>query len=364
MWKKIFPLLFLLTVTNLLFAQDAVSSIENFFLPKTTIGGYGELHFNQEAIKFGKQTKTLDFHRFVVFIGHSFSEKWSFKSEIEIEHNFVEGGQGELAIEQANINFRANKFFGFRVGVILNSVGIINEIHEPPTFLSVERPEYSKYIVPTTWYGNGASIFGKLGGFDYVLSAMEGLDGNGLTTKNIESSGIRKGRVNGFKSDARSILLNGRINYFGFNGIIFGGSFTFNNAIGDTKNIQVALSEFHFNVNKYNIVAVGEMANIAYGNSEVNNSFGYYFDLGYNLSSLLRFGKSIIPFVRYTNYNTAFSTKSGGNSEKEFNKIKWMIGLSFKPVDEVVFKVDYAERKVELNNAKTRLFNFGIGYMF
>ena len=41
-----------------------------------------------------------------------------------------------------------------------------------------------------------------------------------------------------------------------------------------------------------------------------------------------------------------------------------MIGLSFKPVDEVVFKVDYAERKVELNNAKTRLFNFGIGYMF
>jgi len=269
-----------------------------------------------------------------------------------------------LAIEQANINFRANRFFGFRAGVILNPVGIINEIHEPPTFLSVERPEYSKYIVPTTWYGNGAAIFGKLSGFDYVFSAMEGLNGNGLTTKNIQSSGIRKGRQNGFNSDARSILLNGRINYFGFNGIIFGGSFTFNNAISDTKNIQIALSEFHFNVNKYNLVAVGEIANIAYGNSEITNSFGYYFDLGYNLSSLLGFGKSIIPFARYTNYNTASSTKIGGDSKKEFNKTKWMIGLSIKPVDEVVFKVDYAERKVELSNKKTKLLNFGIGYMF
>ncbi len=354
----------ILSTISISYAQDNSNLIENIFSPKTTIGGYGELHYNQENTEIGSDKKSLDFHRFVIFFGYNWTEKWSFKSEVEIEHNFVGNGQGELSIEQAFVNYRASKSFGVRAGVILNAVGIINETHEPPTFLSVERPEYSKYIIPTTWFGNGAAIFGNLHGFDYVLTAMEGLDGNKLTTANIISSGIRNGRQNGFKSDARSILLSGRINYTGFNGLLFGSSFSFNNAIGSDANIQVGLSEFHFKFNKYNVIAVGEIGNIAYGNSDINNSLGYYFDLGYNISSLLGFGKAVIPFVRYTDYNTAYSTRTGGSSEEEVHKTKWLFGLSIKPIDEVVIKVDYAVRKVELSSQKTNLFNFGIGYMF
>ena len=44
---------------NIIFAQD------DFFEPDHTIGGYGELHWNQEMNNDGDKTKNmLDFHRF------------------------------------------------------------------------------------------------------------------------------------------------------------------------------------------------------------------------------------------------------------------------------------------------------------
>ena len=70
---------------NIIFAQD------DFFEPGHTIGGYGELHWNQEMNNDGDKTKNmLDFHRFIIFFGYNYSEKWSLKSELEIEHNMIE----------------------------------------------------------------------------------------------------------------------------------------------------------------------------------------------------------------------------------------------------------------------------------
>jgi hypothetical protein len=63
----------------------------------TTIGGYGELHYNNIETK-----EDIDFHRFVLFIGHKYSEKLRFFSELEVEHSLVgEGKPGEVELEQA-----------------------------------------------------------------------------------------------------------------------------------------------------------------------------------------------------------------------------------------------------------------------
>ena len=134
-------ILFSLTSVNI-YAQD------EFFTPKTTIGGYGELHFNHQSINSRKSKDVLDFHRFVTFMSYTWSGKWSFKAEIELEHNIVEGEKGALELEQAFVNYRFRDWLAFKAGVILPSIGLINEYHEPPTFLSVERPAYNKYIIP------------------------------------------------------------------------------------------------------------------------------------------------------------------------------------------------------------------------
>ena len=158
-------------------AQDFSDIESSFFQEASTIGGYGEMHYNQSIDSDGNSSAVLDFHRFIIFYSHAWTENWSFKSEVEIEHNYVKNGQGELELEQAFVDYHHSDSFGFQVGVLLPSVGLLNENHDPPLFFGVERPNYSKYIIPTTWFGNGAAIYGSVRGFDYRVVLMEGLDG-------------------------------------------------------------------------------------------------------------------------------------------------------------------------------------------
>jgi hypothetical protein len=41
-----------------------------------------------------------------------------------------------------------------------------------------------------------------------------------------------------------------------------------------------------------------------------------------------------------------------------------MVGLSVKPIPQVVFKLDYGVRENQLTNSEVKLFNLGAGYMF
>ncbi|MBF0432155.1 MAG: hypothetical protein HQK83_12800 [Fibrobacteria bacterium] len=336
---------------------------DEFFVPKSTIGGYGELHYNYK-LKEGadEAARQLDFHRFIIFYSHAWTEKWSFKSEVELEHNFVKDGQGELELEQAYINYRSCEAFNIQAGVILPSVGLINERHEPPLFLSVERPDYSKYIIPTTWFGNGLSATGLYKGFEYKAAIMEGLDGSKI--KN--SSGIRSGRQKGFEANAEALMYNGYVGYTGVTGLRTGLSYVYNNAYVDdsTESIPVNLLAVHAKYQGNNIHAVFELGDVFYGSGELESSFGYYFDLGYNVGYLFGLNAEIIPWLRWSDYNTASTTISGGDSEKANHHSKWMIGLALKPISQVVFKVDYGIDEVELDSKKTYLFNIGAGYMF
>ena len=332
----------------------------DFFKPKTTIGGYGELHCNVKQTEEEEVSKIFDFHRFVIFLNHSFTEKWSFRAEIELEHNFVSEGEGELSLEQAYINYHMSQHLGFQAGVILNSLGLVNEFHEPPLFLSVERQNYNKYIVPTTWFGNGISAYGMYKGFNYKLNIMEGLNSDKFSMK----SGIRDGRQKGFKSDAKNLLYNVKIDYLDFPGLKIGGSFTYNEASGDTTEIPIQLLEFHAQYRKYQFLLNFEYGYISYENSELKQSRGFYIDLGYNLASLFMWESKLIPFVRYSDYNTASSTVSGGDNEQKYHNKVWMVGISFLPIPQVVLKGDYSENTVQLDSEKTKYFNLGIGYMF
>lgn len=350
-FKYILTFLFIVSLN----AQDF-----DFFTQKSTIGGYGELHYNVETPEGGNTSKKLDFHRFVLFYSHSWSEKWSFKAEVELEHNFVQAGQGELELEQAYVNYHHADWFGFQAGVILPSVGLINEFHEPPLFFGVERPEYHSRIIPTTWFGNGLAIYGNYEGFDYKISVMEGLDADGFSA----SSGIRGGRLKGFNADAEQLLYNARLDYLGLPGLKVGASFTYNKAKGDSTYNAITLIEGHAQYIANNLHATFEIGNINYDSGIIESSFGYYFDLGYNISDFLGIETQIIPFARYTDYNTANSTTTGGNIEEQYHFKKWMVGFSVKPIEQVVFKVDYGQRTRQLDDAKVDLFNLGVGYMF
>lgn len=346
---------FTLIFVNSLIAQDF-----DFVESKVTVGGYGELHYNNQKIGDAPSKSLLDFHRFILFFSYNFSDKWSFKSEVELEHNFVKNGQGELELEQAYVNYHHSDKFGFNVGVILPSIGLINEFHEPPLFFGTERPVYQNLIIPTTWFGNGASIYGNIEGFNYRMMIFESLNSDKFSL----SEGIRPGRMKGYKPNASTFLYSIRLDYLNIPGLKVGGSFSYNNAKGDSTQIDLIISELHAKYELNNITAVFEYGNISYDKGELRASRGFYFDLGYNVASLFDFDTKLIPFLRYSDINTAAETLSGGDNEKLYHFTELMVGLSVKPLDNIVFKVDYSEQKRKLDNRKSKFINLGVGYMF
>ena len=359
----------LMSIFNMAIAQD------EFFQPGSSLGGYGELHWNKAADADGNQTiNTLDFHRFIIYYGYNWTEKWSFKSEVELEHNFVADGEGELELEQAYVNYHAGNW-GFQGGVILPTSGLLNEYHEPPLFLSVERPNYSKYIIPTTWFGNGIAFYGNYSGFNFRLALMEDLEGEGI----FYDGNIRGGRGKGFITTGYSLLKNISASYTGINGLRLGGSLTLNNAplADDNKNassdstIAVQLFEINAKYTAHNFYAIFEYGKSDFNYEDINlptyvdedgetftwsdfTSSGYYLDLGYNLGGFIKTNK-LIPWVRISNVS-----KNDDDISKQTDYLRF--GLTWWPINDVAFKTDFAN--VTTNGVTTTEFNLGIGYKF
>ena len=151
--------------------------------PKATLGGYGELHYNNFAGKKDDgspgETDMIDLHRFVLFVGYRFTDAVAFHSEVEVEHAISSSDPedpGEVEIEQAYVDWAVNRHFGVKGGLFLVPVGILNRTHEPPTFYGVERNLVETRIIPSTWREAGLGAFGEIvEGLAYQVNVHSGL---------------------------------------------------------------------------------------------------------------------------------------------------------------------------------------------
>uniref|UniRef100_UPI0026134823 DUF3373 domain-containing protein n=1 Tax=Sulfurihydrogenibium sp. TaxID=2053621 RepID=UPI0026134823 len=152
-----------------------------YFNPKgLSIGGYGELTFVHNDVNARGGAKNIaDVERFILYIGYSFSEKIKFNSELELEHASTFGshgtGGGYFKAEFAALDFLLNEKFNIRSGLVLMPVGIINEVHEPPTFPSAQRPFFERRILMSTWEEMGIGAYGKVGPLEYKAYLINGL---------------------------------------------------------------------------------------------------------------------------------------------------------------------------------------------
>jgi len=328
---------------------------DEFFEPATSLGGYGEMHFDMEA---NDGDGKLDFHRFIFYIKHQFSPKWSMMSEIEIEHNMVGSSEalgykgGYVAMEQAHLNYW-NGSWGFRGGVLLVPAGIINEYHEPPTFLSVERPEYNKYIIPTTWFDNGFAFYGNMGDFGWNVTFTGDLDGDDI------GKGIRSAREKGHYSTASNWTKTFQGSYTGIAGVKIGGSMTMNDAPRTDEGFEgttvgVNLMEFNGTYMANNIFARFEYGKIDYTDNPdgYESSSGYYLDLGYDIGDLVGCGEesNLYVWTRMSNYNRT-------DVDGDENEIS-LFGVTYKPINNITFKFETGTKNDD------DIMRVGLGYMF
>ncbi len=340
----------------------------------TTIGGYGELHYNEPN---GTAKGNLDFHRFVLYIGHAFNDKLSFKSEIEIEHTKIEAGSpdgGEVAIEQAYLDWHFSDNIGLRAGILLPPIGIINQIHEPPTFNGVERPNVDRYIIPSTWRESGFGIYGNIEeGIKYQLYVTAGLKAEGFSG----SAGIRGGRQEALESSPTNPSFSGRIDYVPTSDLKFGGSFFAGNTTqGDSAlgsgMLSLVSGDVQYTLERLSLRAVGvfesisdaQKINAAFNSGVADQIYGFYIEGAYNIMPFLssECEYTLSPFVRYEKYNT-HAKVAGFAANPTYDRNEVTLGATLKPTYNTAFKIDYQF----LNNAadvNTKQFNIGIGYSF
>jgi DtxR family Mn-dependent transcriptional regulator len=346
--------------------------------PRTALSGYMEAHYNNAEFQDGR----LDFHRFVLLVTHSFSDRIRFVGELELEHAFVEGLEdaGELELEQAYIDFLISRSFNIRAGMMLMPIGIINERHEPPVFYGVERPFNDTVIIPTTWFEVGAGVHGEIGrGWRYRAFVAAPLNAAEFSA----DDGLRGGKQQGSESNIRRPGVTGRLEYVGVRGLTAGASgwsgrsgFEFQ----PTFDVPVSLAEADARYSRGRLELRGQVSQAWIGNAgQLNDALGlrigvnpniaeaiggFYLEAGYRAISRPRFGE-LGTFVRYEDFNTQRRMPPGYVALPEFDRNAWVVGATYWPDPDVAIKVDYTvvgsqSTVVQAPNS----FNAGLGWWF
>ena len=322
----------------------------------TTVGGYGELHYNNLSNGAGTDKKELDFHRFVLFVNHEFNDSIRFFSEFEIEHAFVEdtangSNAGAVEVEQAYVQFDLGEYTKANAGLFLIPVGILNETHEPPTFYGVERNPVETFIIPTTWWEGGAMLSGNnASGFSYDIALTSGLDGG---------VNIRGGRQKVSKAIANNLAATGRVKYTGVAGLELASTISYQGNMTQDSSDDIGsaiLVEAHarWNVADFTLtglyarwdIDVKESAPQLDKDKDVQD--GAYIEASYKIHP--KFG----IFVRQNQWdNGGF----GDTKEKQTN-----VGFNYWPQENVVIKADYQAQNDIAGDFDG--FNLGLGYQF
>ena len=84
---------------------------------KTSVGGYGELHSEILTADCYNDINRNDIHRFILFVGHEFSDTIRLATELEIEHSFIgDGNPGDVVLELMWLEMDINSNHHFRAG--------------------------------------------------------------------------------------------------------------------------------------------------------------------------------------------------------------------------------------------------------
>lgn len=360
---------------------------------KLSLGGYGEVHYNQPLQQGIKQAGVLDVHRIVMFLGYNFSRETQFVSEIEYEYT------NELWVEQAYLQQKINNFISFRAGLLLIPMGIINEYHEPTTFNGVERPLIDNRIAPSTWREVGAGFTGTILPWSlkyqaYVINGINGYDSKGILNAD---KGLRDGRQKGSKSYMTSPNLAGRIEYFGIRNLNigisgFGGKSQSRLmhklhrdsahliARADSSVVGIAMFGADARYELKGLEIRGQYYYTAISNTTQYNQFtgireksnalgsgmtGYYIEAGYDvLRHCKRTHHGMVPFVRYEYFNTRQKAEGLNAPDPDYAYTMITTGVTYKLTTGAVLKADMQWLSPRSSSDWTKVFNAGIGVMF
>jgi len=357
------------------------SASKVYHIPRgLSVGGYGEItykHYRSED-ENGDATNTdpkAEVLRNILYVGYKFNDKWLINMELEIEH------VSQVFTEFMYLDYLHSTEMNFRAGLLLHPIGFLNELHEPTVFPGVFRPDLERLIIPSTWRELGAGIFGQLNeNTNYKLYAMNGMNAEGFKLSSNRGGRKRGGHytVSDEKEDnqrASTGVLVYRLDHKFNKELTVGTSGLIGRASGDDENLDqrmitlqaeyikgahylrfLAVENRFGNAKEYNAASTDSATNL------VNDAQqGAYLEYRHTITGA---GTSkFVPFVRYEMLNLQADRAEGISNDDELESTNLTVGVSYFPIDRVVFKADYTNTK---NKADTGIdaFAMGLGYNF
>lgn len=121
----------------------------------TAIGGYSEMKAEKFFADGQPEPMEFNLQRISFFLRTKVSDKIRFL----IEGEFINGGK-QINLNCSAVDFRFCSLFNLRGGVIINPIGIFNQVHDGPLYEFTDRPFSSTEILPSTFSSAGFGFYG------------------------------------------------------------------------------------------------------------------------------------------------------------------------------------------------------------
>ncbi len=393
------------------FAQVENKTEKYPFWDKFSIKGSGVVNYhNYQWDTDTTKRNVTDNEVFKLYLMHDFSNKISFKAEVEFEHGgtgitkefdkFEEAGEyeteveagGEVKLEQLNVYFKIRPWFNVKAGRLKLYMGLASKLDMPTDYFTTYKSEMEDALLPLGWYENGiefSGTFGKRKNWKYKLAIINGLDGTAFSSRNW----IKKGHQVTFESaHADALALAARFDYYfddtnfvGISGYV--GNSSPNRPKTDLEiDAYVSIADVHF---RYDIgfwrfrglVLFGHLQNadrVSKANRNLSNNlnvkrtpvgssvFGTFLESSFDLSSVINsIDNPLLFFARFDYYDSMFDVAEGIFNNPRWERRTITVGLNYFPHPKIVIKSHYAIRKLGLDEySLEKTFSLGIGFKF
>jgi hypothetical protein len=281
------------------------------------------------------------------------------------------------------LDFLMHDWANARAGLLLLPMGYLNELHEPPFFYGVSRPETETTILPTTWRENGAGLFGRLHeNLEYRAYVVSG----GFNARGFSDAGVRGGRQQGNRSLAEDLGFVVRLDWTPIEELTLGGSFYQGDSGQDQElagidvpDASLSIFELHAQwrrggLQARTLFAMSSLSdarelNLALGRPLdrpiADKMLGGYAEVAYDVWPWL-FGdaaKSLSPFVRVEYVDSQYEVPNPYLANRL--RAVWVhtIGVNFKPHPNVVLKAEYRNLNTR-DGARPDEVSLGMGFAF
>jgi len=312
---------------------------------RVSVGGYLDMEFEWEQ----DGGNTFDQHRFIPFITGQVSERVTVSAEIEFEHGgHVKdgGGDGEIKLEYAVMDFSIREALNFRGGVVLSPLGSFNLLHDSPLNDLTARPVVSRQLVPTTLSEAGMGLFGSgAAGEEWVLSyeayLVNGFN-DGIITGDPgeEKLRVRSGRGSQKSDNNKDKAIVARLGMSPRLGTNFGLSVHSGKYDDDDQHrLTIGALDAKFTMGPLELQGEAALVNADIDHelypTVAESQHGAYAQLNYHVLHDALMNGSVVTLVARGDW-VDYDTDRDGDTEDGFT-----LGANFRPTEETVFKLDY-----------------------